>query len=801
VVVKYGYFADEEVSAKIDSIRANVVIVVYKPERPRRSVNQVSLGCHDPGVSLPMPARNDCYSQLLGVCKRIVPELPIPTILDEEMFCFADRFFDLYFRPLHVTEVCTPEEWLATRRFCQSRRDQYAQRWEESDFGRELDFDSKGFEKEETYVEFKFPRNIQPLDLAVNMYKGPVDIAIEAQVFRLPCFIKKVPEHLRVQHLACQVAGLAMLVVYTDYTSMEAALEGRKFEWHQHIEKRFVCDLPQRDRYLHVVRMTTVGTYDDATGEGRAPSVRMPTLTVKNARNLRSGDTKTSRVNAQQNCINRYFILQKWFGIDCLSRHAEYVQPLFVANVPESPGFTPPGIMEGDDGEFMEEKWAMTGTHHYAALGYKCEPQHGVFGLDGDFLSVYYDHIDLEMLTDIRAVYADLGWGNSDYIVAGTRKKMELLRAKALSQLHRLPACPVVTAQALHVLRATKSIVLDRFFQRRHRSVSTYELDQMYAAYEWFRIHPIAGRPIGDRSRVLVEKYTGVTVDMQLRIESVFNSTDELKPRALMDPMVCPAAWGVTAIDYVRGVTLDQLRTRTDVPPPLAPKFANFTSGFWEKFGSCVTRLDGAEGEAVFVERVSSRPEENVGMGRASWKKPCWVVSVKTPREGRIAATGDVPPPREAVCHGLSRSVVEDLIPIGRECGGETIYPPAVAVCGVNRQQIDDFPTLEPNSFQVLTNTDDYKNPWITKTNQQVEEEEKIRKTVEVKSAASTVKWLDTLHEHVQNHKRASSVEASNMSPVTVLVDGDHTWLLKSGILPKLQSNLSSRRLFIKARL
>lgn len=614
--MKYGYFPDEQVAAKIKTIKKTVRIKILKPGRPVRSMNQVSLGFHDPGVCLPVVSKNDCYSQVLGVCKRIVPELPIPTVLDEEICCFIDRFCALYFRPLRAADICTPEEWLATRRLPVSRKLQYTQRWAESEHGKHLNFNSKGFEKEETYVDWKFERNIQPLDLAVNMLMGPIEIAIEKQVFALPCFIKKVPEHLRVDHLATQVAGLAQMVVWTDYTSMESAYNKVKFEWHERVDRYMVKDLPFGEEFLRISRATTVGlprTVVSAEGEAEtkvvAPSVLMPTVLVENADQLRSGAVRTSRINAQQNCINRYFILHKFFGIDCLSRDVNYLTPQFDKIVTDAggiaPAFAPPGIMEGDDGEFMEEKWARTATEHYAALGYKCEPQHGVFGQDGDFLSVYYDQVDMEMLTDVRSVYADLPWGNSDYLAVGPKKKMELARAKALSQLHRLPACPIVTAQALHVLRATKDVKLEAFFERRHAHLSSYELDQMYEAYMYFRFNPIMGRKIGDRSRLMIERYTGVTVDMQIKIETVFNESDELRPRRLLDPLVCPPAWSVCANEYVKGETLEDIRERKTVPPQVPSRFDNFDPEFWREYGDQIYDERGRVGRDAFITRFN----------------------------------------------------------------------------------------------------------------------------------------------------------------------------------------------------
>lgn len=599
VAYKYGYFADEQIDKKIKSIKSDCRIEITRPGRPKRSVNQVSLGCHDPCLALPVPARNDPYSQLLGVCKRIVPELPVPSDLNAEMCCFIDAFFRLYFRPLRDDEIITPMQWLEGCSFPQSRKQQYIERWIESGHGKELRYDASGFEKEETYTDFKFPRNIQPLDLAINMLMGPIDKAIEKQVFALPCFIKKVPEHLRVDHLATQVCGIAQMVTWTDYTSMESQYEGVKFLWHERLERHFVRDLADGERYLELGRRTVYGW--EVGGHIRKPKVIMPCVTAHEASNLRSGMTKTSRTNAVQNCVNRYFLLQKYFGINCLRTDVTYVTPEFDTMVEGAPAFAPLGIMEGDDGMFMEEKWAQLGTEHYASLGYICEPQHGIFGVDGDFLSVFYDPVDLEMLTDIRAVYADLGWGNSDYLVSSSYKKLQYLRAKAMSQWFRLPACPVVTAQALHVLRATAEVKMDEFFRRRHKSISQWELQQMYEAYMYIRYNGIATKKIGDRSRLMVEKYTGVTVDMQIEIERVFNESSELKPRSLMSPLVCPASWAVVAQEYVANATVHDVATKKDIPPPVVPRYDNFHREFWEKHGDQIVDSAGRSGPGLWL--------------------------------------------------------------------------------------------------------------------------------------------------------------------------------------------------------
>lgn len=599
VVVKYGYFADEQVDKKIKGIKPRASVVMKTTERPKRSVNQVSLGFHDPMISLPVPARNDPYSQLLGVCKRIIPELPIPFDLRNELFCFADAFFALYFRPLVDSELMTPEEWLASCSFPQTRKKQYLERWVESNYGQNLDFRSKGFEKEETYTDFKFPRNIQPLDLAVNMVKGPIDKAIEKQVFALPCFIKKVPEPLRAEHLATQVCGLSMMVTYTDYTSMEAQYEGVKYEVQERLEAKWVHALSGGERYLEIGRRTT------AVWAGRAQSIEMPTLTVKNAENLRSGDTATSRKNAVQNATNRYFLLQRFFGINCLREDVTYTTPMFDRVCSDAGvvagNFGPLGVMEGDDGFYAEERWAQLTTHHYASIGYVCEPQHGMLGQDGDFLSVFFDEQDMEMLTDVRSVYADLGWGGSDYITASNARKRELARAKALSNLYRLPGCPVVTAQALHVIRCTADVDLQGFFRRKHPSISGWELEQMHTAYIEHRHGRVFAHRIGDRSRLLIEKYCGITVDEQLRIEQVFNESNELKPRSLMPADKCPAAWVTNSFEYVRGVQLVDLREHKDVPPEVPSKFDNFSRDFWAKHGDQISDRRGRIGADVFT--------------------------------------------------------------------------------------------------------------------------------------------------------------------------------------------------------
>jgi hypothetical protein len=110
-------------------------------------------------------------------------------------------------------------------------------------------------------------------------------------------------------------------------------------------------------------------------------------------------------------------------------------------------------IVEGDDciGAYV----GTTPTkEQYAELGLTVKIETPNLFSEASFCGQIFTD-DYDVITDPHKIIVKTGWINANYLNSKLKKKMELLRCRAMSILSMYPACPIVTAFGSYLLRVT----------------------------------------------------------------------------------------------------------------------------------------------------------------------------------------------------------------------------------------------------------------------------------------------------------------------------------------------------------
>lgn len=182
-------------------------------------------------------------------------------------------------------------------------------------------------------------------------------------------------------------------------------------------------------------------------------------------------------------------------------------------------------VVEGDDSLTTHGSNTDVGPTEsmYESLGLKVELEVHQDVSEASFCGIVFDVIDGVNVTDVREALATFGWVSARYARSKSSKLRALLRCKSLSYLHQYPGCPVIQEMALYGLRVTAGVDLRWATSSRHMSM--WERDQLCAAVEAFRdVSLLVAREVPFRTRLLVEKLYGISVEQQYFIEKWFQN-------------------------------------------------------------------------------------------------------------------------------------------------------------------------------------------------------------------------------------------------------------------------------------
>jgi len=460
----------------------------------RRPV-KVSLGCHVQGATNPKPDLGDSASFLEGVKYRFLRKPPDPDLEIMELFgSFVKDWCEKNLTPLSFDSDISFETWLDKTPYTQSRKSSLRRKFSNVD----PCYSSKSaenhiynrvklFMKDESYPQYKYPRGINSRSDEFKCIVGPLFKLIEEQVFKSEWFIKKVPVSLRPADLLKNVHQEGAQCIGTDYTSFEALFTKLLMSLCEMILYDYMTKNINSE-WIKIVRKVMLGT--------NCCTYRDFIVFVLATR--MSGEMCTSLGNGFSNLMIM----------------------LFVAFIKKLQSLK--GRVEGDDGVFTFYGVKITAeTFIQMGLLIKIDEYDNV--LEGSFCGIRCDKDDLINVTSPIEALLEFGWTTREYADASEKKLHELLKAKSLSFAWQYPGCPIIQEMAHYGLRMTDA------YKWNITNYNLWEKTEFLRELEHFK-GGVPYRTPPHNSRRLVEKYYGISENLQIVVENYFKNKTDLSP-------------------------------------------------------------------------------------------------------------------------------------------------------------------------------------------------------------------------------------------------------------------------------
>jgi hypothetical protein len=516
----YGYRVGEVPLAQIAPVKDSAKVVKCDASRPHvRPVVQASLGCPVPGVALPHACPEDTDTMLAGIAKRFAFKPPTP---DEQLLAdlrsFVRDWIKTNLTPLSPEEDTSVESWLDSTSYPEWRRKELYEKYlrvPDVDVDKKY-YKCKSFMKDETYSEYKHARAINSRSDEFKCAVGPIFKLIEKQVFKNEAFIKKIPVDQRPQYIIDRLYAPGARYSATDYTSFESLftqqlMECVEFELYEYMTQHLPTGSQFMDRVRRVLGGKNFCTFKNI-------SIQLDATRM-------SGEMCTSLGNGFSNLMFLLFVCERK-NLSCAA------------------------VVEGDDalarilgnGQPEQEDFARLG------LNIKLEMHDNLN--EASFCGLVFDMEDRRNVTDPREVMAAFGWTTRQYAKSNFNKKKMLLRSKALSLAYQYPGCPILSSMARYGLRVTRSVDIRHHVNNIR---NTYEREWLQEAMK----HPVLTVEVGRGTRLLVERLYGIPVELQIKIESWFDTLDKIQPldHPLIDLVMKPlwkeyyASYSTTTFD------------------------------------------------------------------------------------------------------------------------------------------------------------------------------------------------------------------------------------------------------------
>jgi len=486
--VAYGYRVSEVPLPIIDPVKTVKITDWVVPPR-ERPVVAASLGVHYEGAALPHPDPSDADTMKAGTFKRVARKTPEP---DPELLIELKNFVEDWVKknltPLSANCDTSVKTWLDKTSYPAWRKAQLEMR--AAGVMDDLDpkhFDVKAFMKDETYPEYKHARGIYSRTDEFKTFVGPIFKLIEKEVFALDWFIKKIPVKDRPSFIEKRL-GHGFQFFASDYTAYESHFTRIILETIEWPLYNFMTQyLPDRDKFMHYVQ-NVIGGRNKCINKFFGIELEATRM---------SGEMNTSLGNGFSNLMLMLFVCSK----------------VGMTNVV--------GVVEGDDGLFTGEgKFPTSKDFEKVGFTIKCE----VFDRlsDASFCGMVYDPKDKVIVTDPLKELASFGWTTHQYAKSGTRRKMELLRCKAISLAYQYGGCPILTSLARYGLRIT-----EKYNARLGSKVCEYKREQFLEAKLHFKG---IVREVPRNSRLLVERLYGIRIEDQIKAEKYLDSLTDAQP-------------------------------------------------------------------------------------------------------------------------------------------------------------------------------------------------------------------------------------------------------------------------------
>jgi len=531
-----GYRYLENSMDKVADVKNDAV--VSKPRQVslgRRPVVQISLGPVVVGAVRPHPDPLDPDTTIAGVKHRFLRKPPTPEdVLLKKFRLHCRRQVRKEFVPLSSDADVSVERWLSHTDYPDWRRQELRVQWDgvasmwDPDKSHRY-FRCSSFMKDEDYPTYKHARAINSRSDAFKCAVGPVFKLIEEQVYQHKAFIKHVPVADRPDYIMSYLHREGAKYVATDYTAFESLfvrklMDACEFELYSYMTQH----LPYGGEFMRLVR--------EVLG-GRNLCVFKDFKVMVDATRM-SGEMCTSLGNGFSNLMLMQFV--------CAEAGCREVL----------------GVVEGDDGLFT-----MVGTPptaaDFARLGLIIKMEVHDTISTASFCGIVFDPSERINVTDPRKVLVNFGWAQRAYGRARTCKLTALLRCKALSILFQYPGCPIIAELGRYGARVTphQKVRMRRLIAQKG-FYDLYTRQKIEAAMQGGNIpHKVPGM----NTRLLVEKLYGITVEVQLSIESYLRSLKTIQPLDHWSfPMIIPALWYEHGARY--SFASDRLDVNLEIP-------------------------------------------------------------------------------------------------------------------------------------------------------------------------------------------------------------------------------------------
>lgn len=173
-------------------------------------------------------------------------------------------------------------------------------------------------------------------------------------------------------------------------------------------------------------------------------------------------------------------------------------------------------LVEGDDligcysGIKLQE-------NDYLKLGFTVKLLYYERVSQASFCGLVYDEEDLVSIPDPHKVLLNVGWTSARYLRTSVKTRIQLLRAKGLSLLYQYAGSPIIQSLALCIIRLTHGYAYKLPVHWTHWQKKTFSDKGVI-------------KPVGFRTRMLMESQFGYSVSTQLSLEKYFDEMKQLAP-------------------------------------------------------------------------------------------------------------------------------------------------------------------------------------------------------------------------------------------------------------------------------
>jgi hypothetical protein len=481
-----------------------------------------------PYAAFPHPDFNDTMGIKASINARVgKSHSPVSVSRTEGIRSFVWQWLRSNLEPCQIDEDLSFETWLLNTNYNDQRRQQLREA-HLTMLQDGLPPDDRKvtrvncFIKDESYPSYKHYRSILARSDYFKTYVGPWFKVIERALFVKEYFIKKIPVADRPKYMEDyfgEIVGSEVdndsdrdRIINTDYTSFEGSFLP---EFMKAVEMQLyvymVGHLPGGLEFIRVIKKVLLGT-------NRLYFKSDDHLMFEVLARRMSGEMNTSLGNSFSN------LMIYLYNLHLMGKRGKC-------------------LVEGDDliGTYCGPKIP---EHYYSELGFTVKIIYLRTVNLASFCGQIYDKETFTVIADPTKVMLNFGWCGFRYKDSKLKKRMELIRAKALSMLATYPGCPILYVMALCYVRLTNQYhyMLDASLSWYEKAIKSSQIKEAltgkYDNYE-----------ISLSSRLLMEEVYGYSIAEQESLERYFVSLKE----------ICPL-WHPVLLAHVSKVHLDYAR-------------------------------------------------------------------------------------------------------------------------------------------------------------------------------------------------------------------------------------------------